>query len=212
MTCQCWQEWIISVINSNTIYCSIIFANCSERTKLITLKKLNVKTSSWQLKPNSCQMDQHKTDCLTPDSARPHHSLICISCYQSHHRQNLLCFFCIAWRCTHSQVWQTLVAIMSRYYLVCCKIMNYIIACQYVEKSEKHCTTPQYSEANPRLVCPSHIHTNSVDTEQAVLWNWPYMGSCRLKIHVSECKSNSVSPPYHSWSHGHYTICCVSMC
>jgi hypothetical protein len=44
--------------------------------------KLNVKTYSWQLKPDSCKTHQHNTDRLTPDSTispivdsdRPYHS------------------------------------------------------------------------------------------------------------------------------------------
>jgi hypothetical protein len=58
--------------------------------------KLNVKTSSRRLKPDSCQTHQHKTDRLTSDSARPHrrrqHSLAGISSHHSRHRQNLIPF------------------------------------------------------------------------------------------------------------------------
>jgi hypothetical protein len=58
------------VLNSNIIFCSIIFANRNENTTFIKFIfiKLNVKTSSRRLKPDSCQTHQHKTDRLTPDS------------------------------------------------------------------------------------------------------------------------------------------------
>jgi hypothetical protein len=44
------------VLNSNAIYCSIIFANRTESTKIIKISfwsKLNVKTSSRRQKPDS---------------------------------------------------------------------------------------------------------------------------------------------------------------
>jgi hypothetical protein len=60
------------VLNNNTAYCSIIFANRIESTKFVKFiykvgPKLNVKTSSLRLQPDSCQTQQHKTDRLTPD-------------------------------------------------------------------------------------------------------------------------------------------------
>jgi hypothetical protein len=50
--------------------CSIAFVNCTEGIKLVISlqSKLNVKASSWQLKPDSSQTYQHKTDRLTPES------------------------------------------------------------------------------------------------------------------------------------------------
>jgi hypothetical protein len=35
MTCQIWQQTYFSLLNSNTIYCSIIFANDTESTTFI---------------------------------------------------------------------------------------------------------------------------------------------------------------------------------
>jgi hypothetical protein len=43
------------VLNSNTIYCSVSFVNRIESTEFIKFLKLNVKTSSRRLKPDSCQ-------------------------------------------------------------------------------------------------------------------------------------------------------------
>jgi hypothetical protein len=63
-----------------------------------------VKLSSRRLKPDTSQKDRGWTNSLTPysrfppntDSAKPRHrrrhSLVCISCYQSHLRQNLIFF------------------------------------------------------------------------------------------------------------------------
>jgi hypothetical protein len=70
MTRESWRDWARFVLNGNTIYCSVTFANRSESTKFITFleTKLNEKTSSRRLKPDSCQTRQHKTDRLTPDS------------------------------------------------------------------------------------------------------------------------------------------------
>jgi hypothetical protein len=58
------------VLNNNIIYWGIIFTNRNESTTCIKCpykSKLNEKTS-WRLKPGSCQIYQHKTDRLTPDS------------------------------------------------------------------------------------------------------------------------------------------------
>jgi hypothetical protein len=83
---------IVCVLNNNTVYCSFIFA-------VALWSQLNMKTSSWQLKPDSCQNDQHKTDCLTPDSCQNHtslrlyHSLIPVSSYWSCQSLNLISVF-----------------------------------------------------------------------------------------------------------------------
>jgi hypothetical protein len=113
------------VLNSNTIYFIVIFADIIESTKFIKfLSKLNVKTCSQWLKPDSCKTHQHKTDHLisdsrlptNADSARPHHSLGCIYCYRIRHRQNksLISFCFRIARTAHSssQAWRTLAVIL----------------------------------------------------------------------------------------------------
>jgi hypothetical protein len=55
--------------------------------KIYFLSKLNVKTPSRQLEPDSCQIRQHKPNRPIRES---HQSLIYISCYQSRQRQNLI--------------------------------------------------------------------------------------------------------------------------
>jgi hypothetical protein len=56
-------------LNSNTVYCSIIFENGTESTTFIKfIYKVNKKWTSRGLKPDLCQTHQHKTDRLTPDS------------------------------------------------------------------------------------------------------------------------------------------------
>jgi hypothetical protein len=56
-----------------------------------------MKTISQRLKPESFKTRQHKTDRLTPDSCQTQTppdtatlSLVCVYCYQSRHRQNLI--------------------------------------------------------------------------------------------------------------------------
>jgi hypothetical protein len=57
------------VLNSNTVYGTIIFANLIPDTTFIKcLYKVNVKTFSWRLKPDSCQKQKHNTYRLNPDS------------------------------------------------------------------------------------------------------------------------------------------------
>jgi hypothetical protein len=95
--------WQIRQTNStkpttiNTTYC-IIFANRIESTKFIQLlckinqmwkhvrgdwsqTRTNTKPIAW---PSDCRLPLHA------DSATTRHSFVCISCYQSRHRQNLI--------------------------------------------------------------------------------------------------------------------------
>jgi hypothetical protein len=62
----------LSVSNSNTIYCSLVFANPTEVQNLYNFlwSKENVATSSRRLKADSCQTHQHKTNRLTPHSSK----------------------------------------------------------------------------------------------------------------------------------------------
>jgi hypothetical protein len=56
MTRQSWQEWIFIVLNNNTIYCSIIFANHIEKYKIykwnhFPAKLTNTKLTAWLQTP-----------------------------------------------------------------------------------------------------------------------------------------------------------------
>jgi hypothetical protein len=91
------------VLNSNKFIEALSFQIALKVKKKTFLSKLNVKTSSRRLKPDSCQTHQHKTDRLTPDSRQTQTppdstigstiALICIYCYRSRHGLNLISFF-----------------------------------------------------------------------------------------------------------------------
>jgi hypothetical protein len=108
------------VFNSCTVYCNIVFANRIESTQFIKMSlwtKLDVKTSSRRLKQDSCQntptQNRPPDSGLPPnaDSARPHHrrhrSFVCISCYQSRHRENLISTFPASYERRTRQAWRT---------------------------------------------------------------------------------------------------------
>jgi hypothetical protein len=78
--------------------------------------KWNMYLSSRRLKTDSFQTHRHRTYCLTPDSLRPHHSLVFISCHQIRHHRNLISFFRASYeRSTRiSEAWRTWAIILGR--------------------------------------------------------------------------------------------------
>jgi hypothetical protein len=95
----------LSVLDRNTVYCSIIFANRIEIQNLSNFFMKEIKfenifmATEARFLPNAPTQTRPPDSRLLPnaDSARPHHrrhhNLVSISCYQSHHRQNLISIF-----------------------------------------------------------------------------------------------------------------------
>jgi hypothetical protein len=93
------METNLFVLNSKTVYCSIIFANWIESTEFITPKtECEIFTStearflpnaSTQNRPPNSKLQQN-AEFSRPDHAR-RHCLISMSYYHSRHRQNLFC-------------------------------------------------------------------------------------------------------------------------
>jgi hypothetical protein len=92
-------------LNGNKpISCVAVITFTAELSLKIALKVVytisifvnSIRKSSRRLNSDYCQTRQHKTDHLTPDSARherkSHQSLVCTSCYQSDQWQNLAYF------------------------------------------------------------------------------------------------------------------------
>jgi hypothetical protein len=69
-----------------------IFANRIESIKFTFLYKLNQMWKRHRFLSNAPAQNRPPDSRLPPnaDSSRPHHSLVCNSCYHSRHRQNLL--------------------------------------------------------------------------------------------------------------------------
>jgi hypothetical protein len=93
ITRQTWREWTFFVLNSFSVYRSVVFAN-----KVNQYENIFTATEARFL-PNAPTQNRPPDSRLPPnaDSTRPHrrsyHSLVCISCYQSRHRQNLITAF-----------------------------------------------------------------------------------------------------------------------
>jgi hypothetical protein len=137
MTRQSWREWTPLVLDSDAIYCNIIFANRIASTFITFLYEVNKMCK--HLHGDWSQTHQHKTDRLTPDSRlspnaassrlrhRCHNSLVWISCNQSRHRQNLISIFFLTARTAHSysQTWRTLSIILGVDRLLVNQIMHW---------------------------------------------------------------------------------------
>jgi hypothetical protein len=72
MTRQSWREWTFLCWTVIQFIAALSFRIELKLQYLYIFYKLNVKTSSRLLKPDSCQTHQHKTDRLTPDSRQTH--------------------------------------------------------------------------------------------------------------------------------------------
>jgi hypothetical protein len=127
MTRKSWQKWTLFVLNSDTVYCSTIFANRIESrpTKFIKClykvnetckhlhghwsqipaKRTNIKPTAWLQTPTKCRLRQ------TPPQAPPWHHLHLLLPESPPSQLNFV-FFRIAWMAhSSSQAWRTLVVI-----------------------------------------------------------------------------------------------------
>jgi hypothetical protein len=92
-----WREWTIFVLNSNTVYRSIILGNSTESKKFIKLLcKLNecenIFTATEATYLSKAPKQNWPPDSTLPPNANPagsYHSLVRMSCYRSQCSQNL---------------------------------------------------------------------------------------------------------------------------
>jgi hypothetical protein len=110
---QSWREW--------TLLCWTIIQFTAALSLQIT-SKVQIYKISWNSKLNVkkfhgdwSQIQNQPPDSRLPpivDSARPyhrrHHSIVCISCYQSRNRQNIILVFPHRTAHSYSQAWRTL--------------------------------------------------------------------------------------------------------